>query len=334
MDSISIPSIQNVPYTRDRLFYKERNAAGLERVLMIDLFPWNYSPDSWASNIQGKLNNKTSKLITATYDVSYTTSGYYIQFKLTGGAVGESSRILTDHELSEMAYHAAFWGIDGSTWQAPHYNMTGLWHSGESLGEPVLFAHRVDLWEFSDIQDNWNVKDASGASTGESLKITRVSTWAFQYERAGVTKDLNVTSISAAAFTVTDEDGLIYNWNSTSQVLVKSDGSEQWDASFELEIEVVPGSVHTIAPNMAGDRYWYINPPVGGTLRRFHMVGKAIYPDPTTLVAGYQAGTYDPATHSITWYHGEAPWNLQTTAQADTTLPLTCLLYTSDAADE
>ena len=46
VDSISVPSIQNVPYTRNRLYYKERNAAGLERVLMIDLFPWNYSPNS------------------------------------------------------------------------------------------------------------------------------------------------------------------------------------------------------------------------------------------------------------------------------------------------
>ena len=51
--------------------------------------------------------------------------------------------------------------------------------------------------------------------------------------------------------------------------------------------------------------------------------GKTIYPDPTTPVAGYQAGNYDPATHTITWFHGEAQWNLQTTAQADATLPLT-----------
>ena len=131
VDSISVPSIQNVPYTRNRLYYKERNAAGLERVLVIDLFPWNYSADSWASNVQTKLNNKTSKLITATYDVSYTTSGNFIQFKLTGGAAGESSRILTDHELSEMAYHPPYWGLNGTTWQAPHYNMTGIWYSGD-----------------------------------------------------------------------------------------------------------------------------------------------------------------------------------------------------------
>jgi len=87
----------------------------------------------------------------------------------------------------------------------------------------------------------------------------------------------------------------------------------------------VPGRVHTIAQNVASDRYWYLTPPVG-TLHRFYMVGTQIYPDPTQVVTGYQAGRYHPTTHTITWFHGEAEWNLQTTPQADTTLPLTSRL--------
>ena len=126
-----------------------------------------------------------------------------------------------------MAYHAPYWGLDGTTWQAPRYNMTGLWHSGESIGETVLFTHRVDLSEYSDIQDNWNVRGQSGGNTGESIKITRVSTWAFEYERGGVTKAMKVTSINAVAFTVTTADGDVYNWDSTTRWLTKADGSEK-----------------------------------------------------------------------------------------------------------
>ena len=125
--------------------------------------------------------------------------------------------------------------------------MTGLWHSGESLGEPVLFTHRVDLSPFSDLGDNWAVRGATGGSTGEYIKITRVSTWAFQYERGGATKDLTVTSINAVSFTVTTEDGDVYNWDSATGWLTKADNSEKWSPVFELEIEAVPGRVHTIA---------------------------------------------------------------------------------------
>merc|ERR1712023_20739 len=227
----------------------------------IDLFPWNYSPESFASNLQTKLNTKTAKLISATYDVSYTTSGNFMQFKLTGGAPGDSSRILTDHELADMAYHSAYWNLNGTTWQAPHYNMAGIWYSGESIGEPVLFAHRVDLaGEFSDLGDNWAVYDASGQETGEGIQITRKSTWVYEYERDGVTKDLNVTAITAHNFTVTTEDGDIYFWNRTAEKLEKSDGSEKWSPAFDPEITAVPGRVHTISPNMANDRFWYLNP--------------------------------------------------------------------------
>ena len=110
-----------------------------------------------------------------------------------------------------MAYHAPYWGLNGTTWQAPHYNMAGVWYGGESIGEPVLFAHRVDLaGEFSDLGDNWAVYDASGHETGEGIQITRVSTWAFKYKRDDVTKDLNVTAITARNSTVTMEDGDIH----------------------------------------------------------------------------------------------------------------------------
>ena len=99
------------------------------------------------------------------------------------GVPGESARILTDDELGVMAYHAPYWGLNGTTWQAPHYNMTGIWYSGESIGEPVLFAHRVDLaGEFADLGDNWIVLDASGQATGEGITITKKSTWVYEYQ--------------------------------------------------------------------------------------------------------------------------------------------------------
>ena len=127
------------------------------------------------------MNTKAAKLISATYDVSYTTGGNFIQFKLTGGATGDGSRILTDREIADMAYHSAYLNLNGTTWQAPHYNMTGLWHSGESTRESGLFAHRVDLSESSDFGDNWAVYDASG-ETGEGITITKKSTWVYEYE--------------------------------------------------------------------------------------------------------------------------------------------------------
>ena len=119
--------------------------------------------------------------------------------------------------------------------------MTGIWYSGESIGEPVLFAHRVDLaGEFSDLGDNWAVYDASGHEI-DNLQITRVSTWAFEFKRGGVTKDLNVTAITAQIFTVTTEGGDSYFWNRTAEKLEKSDGSEKWSPAFDPEIEAVPG---------------------------------------------------------------------------------------------
>ena len=113
----------------------------------------HYGTSALATKIQDELNH-SGKTLSATYDVQYRSANGTIDFKLIGGASGEGARILTDDELSAMAYHAPYWGLNGTTWQAPHYNMTGTWYSGESIGEPVLFAHRVDLSESSDLGDN------------------------------------------------------------------------------------------------------------------------------------------------------------------------------------
>ena len=318
VDQISVPSVQNVPYTRTRVYYKESVASGQEKILMVELFPWNYSQASLAQNIQNKLNTKTAKLISATYDVSYTTSGNFIEFKLSGGAAGDSARILTDQELRELAYHPPYWRLDSGTWAMPYFDMAGLWHNGPSLGEPVLYTHEADLSTNSEEQDNW-VVESGGVETGETIKITQVSTWSFLYDRGGVQKTLNVTFMSASTFSVTDGDGLVFSWNAGTQRLLHPSGTETWAPRFTLEIEAIPGTFHTVTAS--AERWWYVSPPVS-TFSRFYMVGSSIYPDPLQVVTGYQFGIYDSGTNSITWGPGSTVWTRATTP-TDSTLPLT-----------
>ena len=42
VDSISVPSLQNVFDGRNRIYYKETTSTA-ERILYVDIYPWNYS---------------------------------------------------------------------------------------------------------------------------------------------------------------------------------------------------------------------------------------------------------------------------------------------------
>ena len=147
----------------------------------------------------------------------------------------------------------------------------------------------------------------SDQATGDTIKITRVSPCAFQYERSGVTKALNVTSINATTFTVTTADGDVYNWNSTTRRLVKADNSEQWAPAFSVEITAVPIRVHTIAPYMAGDRFWYLK-TVKPNDTRHHLVSRRSGMESSDNAAsGRDASSHYPLARTVSYTHLTLP---------------------------
>ena len=50
VDSISVPSLQNVFDGRNRIYYKETTSTD-ERLLYVDIYPWNYSQSALATRI-------------------------------------------------------------------------------------------------------------------------------------------------------------------------------------------------------------------------------------------------------------------------------------------
>ena len=70
VDSISVPSIQNVLPTRSRIYYREQTTSST-RLLMVDIPVKHYGQADLVSTIQSALNGNPSKLLASTYEVSF-----------------------------------------------------------------------------------------------------------------------------------------------------------------------------------------------------------------------------------------------------------------------
>ena len=154
VDQISVPSLQNVFDGRNRIYYKETTNTN-ERLLYVDIYPWNYSQSGLATRITNTLNGNSNKLITATYDVTYDAPAGFIKFALSGGAAGEGSRILTDQELREMSYRLPYHDLHGSNWELVHYNMAGDWTIG-AVTHHVTYDTASRWYNFTPPIANWD----------------------------------------------------------------------------------------------------------------------------------------------------------------------------------
>ena len=101
--------------------------------------------DALATKIEDELNNNSNKTLTATYDVQYRAGNGYIEFKLSGGASGESARILTDQELRDQTYHAPHHTIRAvaiGNWR------TTTWRAHRRSGRPRTWSHTIRRIDF------------------------------------------------------------------------------------------------------------------------------------------------------------------------------------------